>query len=272
MSGTEATNSIKTEFTAETLRQLIRATSKITLINNEKLKELAILIATQQFDKALFFIVDHGLDLAYAEILITAGANVNAQIGEDKETLLIRAACEGNTKAIEFLLNKGAHIDMCDENGFTPLISATDRNQTSAAMLLVERGANIHARDTTEYENDSLSLAAVRGNTVLINYFIDKGADINAVDSCKATALIRAAQAGELEAVKLLVERGANIYMKAIFVDFTSTAEDYARDSHESSPRDPKYRQVAEFLREIREKAEAAQKPASAPSQGDGPG
>ena len=57
-----------------------------------------------------------------------------------------------------------------------------------------------------------LMLASAMGNVEVVRELIERGADINQRGPRKSTALMFAAGGGHLEIVKVLVERGADIF------------------------------------------------------------
>lgn len=72
---------------------------------------------------------------------------------------------------------------------------------------LLASGVSPNERD--EYGNTLLIQAAVYGRTDALKTLLDAGADVNAANKAGATALMRAA--GDDRKIKLLVERGANV-------------------------------------------------------------
>lgn len=80
-------------------------------------------------------------DLAACKRLIAQGHDIN-QLNEYGETPLITAAedCD-DTEWIAALLDLGADIDACDENGDTALQAAEFNDHTNVAEFLLERGA-----------------------------------------------------------------------------------------------------------------------------------
>jgi len=63
-------------------------------------------------------------------------------------------------------------------------------------------------------QTPSLHMAAARGEVDLINQYIEKKADLNAMDNYGYTPLKRAVDSGHLEAVKALLQGGANPNVK----------------------------------------------------------
>jgi hypothetical protein len=95
---------------------------------------------------------------------------------EDSLSALIYASCFGHTEAIEFLLSKGANINIQDKNGWTPLVWATNGNHESAVKVLVENGADFSSTlkksGMTIKEYLSRSLLTIDPNSK-IGYLLD---------------------------------------------------------------------------------------------------
>ncbi len=76
------------------------------------------------------------------------------------------------------------------------------------------------------YDNESLILAAMRGDSNSVKFFIDRAADVNACDSNKETPLIHAARNNHRKIVKLLLDNGALV---KDYGKYPSTALHYAQ-------------------------------------------
>ena len=80
------------------------------------------------------------------------------------------------------------------------------------ATKALESVTDINIRDTNSQE-ETLLHVAVQANTAaeVVKLLLDRGADIEACDKYKKTALYEAAESGTPEVVTLLLDRGANI-------------------------------------------------------------
>lgn len=78
--------------------------------------------------------------------LVRAGANVNARDGLMQATALHMAARRDSVHVAASLLDRGADIEARDKRGDTPLRRAVNCNQTAVAALLLSRGADPHAK------------------------------------------------------------------------------------------------------------------------------
>ena len=95
-----------------------------------------------------------------------------------------------------------------DNYGRTPLHMAVFREKLAVAGLLLERGADLEARD--KLGRTPLHEAAFRGKTAMVKLLLAHGADLEARDKFGRTPLREAAFHGETAMVKLLLARGAD--------------------------------------------------------------
>jgi len=99
--------------------------------------------------------------------------------------------------------------------------------RTIALILLVALSVTSAARGQgSPAANESLWEAARAGDTARITAALDQGADVNAKARYDVTALLFAAGSGRLEAVKLLIARGADVNAQDSF--YHATAVDMA--------------------------------------------
>ncbi|KAM6488289.1 ankyrin repeat-containing domain protein [Trichoderma sp. SZMC 28011] len=124
-----------------------------------------------------------------------------------------RAVAKGLIDVVEHYLQKGTDVNALDQNGYTPLISASESRQFEVAKLLIEHGARIDAQDG---EGATPLLKAVASGFVeLVQVLIDKGADIEGRGkSSSKTPLLAAASTGHADVVRLLIDHGAQIEAK----------------------------------------------------------
>ncbi|MGH9410578.1 MAG: ankyrin repeat domain-containing protein, partial [Vicinamibacterales bacterium] len=150
-------------------------------------------------------------DAAGAVALIEAGADINRVSGGDHTSPLLMAIINGDFDLASTLLDRGADPRLASENGVTPLYAVL--NMQWAPMSL--------------YPQPRAYLQQKISYLDLMSKLLDKGADVNArlkmkvwyseynfplsgVDEIGATAFWRAAYAGDVDGMKLLVARGAD--------------------------------------------------------------
>ena len=134
---------------------------------------------------------------------------------EPAGTALHQAVRQDEVQAVERLLAQGADVNATDEYGRTPLHLADD---PKIAEMLLAKGASLNAPDNTG--NTPLHIAAVYGNVEVMKLLIVKGAEVNARAPVSGwTPLHSAALQGQLEAAKVLLAAGADPNAKASLGD-----------------------------------------------------
>ena len=140
-------------------------------------------------------------------------ANIEAKYKEESQTPLSWAAENGHEPLTRLLVDKGANVEAKDRYGRTPLSLAAETGHEAVVRLLVDMGAHIEAKDS-RYSRTPLSWAAWNGHEAVVRLLVDKGADIEAKSIHSWTPLLWAADKGHEAVVRLLVDKGANIEAK----------------------------------------------------------
>jgi ankyrin repeat protein len=151
-----------------------------------------------------FYRVIRANDLARLTALVSQGADVNAKDNRG-ETPLMYAAMVGSVEAMKFLLERNADPNVQNQFGSTALIwSATD---LSKVQLLLDHGANPNL--ASKKGRTALLVAAMSDRSApIVRFLIGKGADIQAKDFLKTSALKAAAFGNDTETVRLLLDAG----------------------------------------------------------------
>ena len=101
---------------------------------------------------------------------------------KDYTMALANIAVLGDVKAVRTMLDHGADANVTDPLGRTPLMyaAASDLAPLEVVKLLVERGADVNARDTHKLGGDSglsvLDIARLQGETPVVAWLIKSGA------------------------------------------------------------------------------------------------
>jgi ankyrin repeat protein len=158
-----------------------------------------------------------GIAILFLAAVVCWPAGARAQASSSLDTELLNAAGAGDVTAVKLLLNKGANIEAKDKLGNTALMMAAFCGKADVVKLLLDKGANIEATD--KYGNTALISAAALGKADVVELLLDKGANIEAKDNYGYTALIQAITRAPANAdmVKLLLDKGANIEAKNEF-------------------------------------------------------
>ena len=146
-------------------------------------------------------------NLQIAEYLINKGANINL-CDDDWNTPLHIAARGGHLDIVKCLVENGAFIE-ASSNASTPLFMACCLEYFDIVGYLVDRGADIDATNADGLT--CLSISCCKNSIKAIDFLISKGADINACDFSGWSPLFYAAKFGFTEVAKHLIENGANV-------------------------------------------------------------
>ncbi len=146
-------------------------------------------------------------DVEAIQRALDAGTRINARYACDM-TLLHFAAHNGHTDLAKLLLDRGANIEAKDRSMIAarPLHWAVHGNHVGTAKLLIEHGANVNAVAADGYP---LQTAAGRGYTEIARMLLENRADPE-LGGIMA-ALLQAAQFGRTETVAVLLKHGADV-------------------------------------------------------------
>lgn len=141
--------------------------------------------------------------------LLTAGANPKLRDLGGK-TAAHRAARCGNVAALSLLTEAAPELVMVpDDDGRQPLHCSCYLGHLDCATLLLESGADVHARELDG--STPLLLAASCGSALLVKHLLDLGARVTDADDDGRLPLYDAAGGGHAGVVSLLLTAGAPI-------------------------------------------------------------
>jgi len=190
----------------------------------------------EQLDSTFHFTVcspigrEDGRQLELLDVLIDAGASTD---GGPVQALICH-----NAGAARHLIERGARL-------------------TLPAALCLERWDDVERLAPEASATDkqvALGLAALNGKSEALARLLPLGVDLNAFTSgfyTHATPLHHAVWSGSLDAVKVLVEAGANLRTKDRAEHATPLGwAEYAATSPESATRGKQYTEIAAYLRQ----------------------
>jgi ankyrin repeat protein len=174
----------------------------------------------------------HRDNLEMVDLLLRAGAQVSA--ANRYGVMPLSLACtNGSAAVIERLLDAGADPNAALPGGETPLMTAARTGSVEAVRRLIARGADVNARESARGQT-ALMWAAAHGNAAVVPLLLEAGADLSArshgpVSKAEPgakglqfrdysrqgrlddfTALLFAARAGHIDAVRALLAGGAD--------------------------------------------------------------
>ena len=167
---------------------------------------------------------------AIIDKLLKHGADVNGTFLRHSETALMFAARSGRPEAVKLLLEAGAQVDAKETmRQTTALMWAAEQGHADVIKLLVAAGADLEANTIVEeakkrrgvsYEQGDnfhtggvtpLVLAARQGNLDAVKVLAESGADLDKPSGDGSTAILVAIQNGHYHVARYLVEKGADI-------------------------------------------------------------
>ena len=187
-------------------------------------------------------------DTAAVRALLEQGSDVNAAQG-DGMTALHWAARHGDLDTIRMLLYAGGNVRaMTRLGGHTPLLLASQMGHAGVLDALIQAGAP--ATSATANGTTALMLAAASGRTDAVKILLDRGADLHAREPLRQeTALMFAAAANRLEAMQLLIAAGADVNAATTVVDLKAQTnpeeEEFFRGQQAASAESAGLRAVA---------------------------
>jgi len=167
--------------------------------------------------------------------LLDRGVSVNSTEAIRGETLLMIALREDSKKVFQILLNhKDIQLEARANNGDTILMLASYLGNFPFVKAVVEHDAEINQVGWC-----ALHYAAAGGNKEIVALLLEKSAYIDAESPNKTTPLMMAARSGKHLIVNLLLEEGADPFLKN---DLGLTALDFANEVEQ--------REIAAVLKE----------------------
>jgi uncharacterized protein len=185
---------------------------------------------------ALHWAVYHD-DPTIVDALLAAGARANTAT-DLGITPLYLASANGNAAVVTKLLAKSAAVDAASETGVTPLMEAARSGSAEVVRLLIARGANVNAAErdrgqtalmwavSRQHPNVVELLLAHKANVHArtrvrpLTVMLDQGPrrtvktsvqDARHIEAGGSTALLFAAQVGDVKSAALLLAAGANV-------------------------------------------------------------
>jgi len=146
------------------------------------------------------------------DLLLEYGADID-QRGYKNFTAVHMAAYAGNRDVVRYLMTLGADVTLQSENGHTPRDLASAQGSRVIAEELkypeIWRGNPPPRKDIT------LTEAVTRKNLSNVVSAVHWGAEINKADVTGMTALGWAAQVGDTPIVRFLLDKGADVNQKS---------------------------------------------------------
>jgi ankyrin repeat protein len=151
----------------------------------------------------------HWNDLEAAELLLRAGADVNTA-NDFGVTPLSLACTNGSAAMVERLLAAGADPNRGQATGETPLMTAARTGNVAAVKALLARGADVDARENVAGQT-ALMWSVSERHPEVARLLIEEGANVHARSKGGFTPLLFAAREGDVESARLLIAAGTGV-------------------------------------------------------------
>ena len=177
-------------------------------------KKALLNIQDEYGDTALMIAIKKNKNIEICKLLIDNGALLDIQDKYGNTGLMI-AIKKNNIELSKILIEKGAHLDIQYKNGKTILIHTIENKNIEICKLLIEKGALLDIQDKDG--NTALFIAIFQNNIDLCKLLIDKGAFIDLIIKKHIftfTYLIYSIQNNYIKIAEMLIEKGANIFIR----------------------------------------------------------
>jgi len=138
-------------------------------------------------------------------------ALLNQVSAETGLTAVGEAAKAGHVKVLESLCSKGANIKLCAENADMPLFLAIENHHDSASLVLIKHLSKDDLFVANQAGRSPLHEAIYQGMSALVAPLIEKGADLEVLDSDQKTPVALAVEKDDLVSRKLLEKALKNL-------------------------------------------------------------
>jgi len=161
------------------------------------------------FDQTGYSVLHHAVSQGSIPIVLTLldyfKYDVNLR-SKNNQTPLMIACNYGSIEIIRLLIERGAQVNAKDDTGFSPLLYSVKQGYLPQAVYLLH-----HKADPTTRDANGCSVvhwAAYKNHVFMLELFKRLGFDLNCTDATGLTPLDRALQSDGYQAVKYLLENG----------------------------------------------------------------
>ena len=151
----------------------------------------------------------HKGDAEAVRLLLAAGAEVDAT-NRYAVTSLMLACARGSAPVVGALLGAGADPNAALPEGETALMTAARTGNVHVIRMLLAHGADLAAREHWRGQT-ALMWAAAENHPAAVHTLIELGASVDERSAAGWSALLFAVRAGKGEAVRALLDAGADV-------------------------------------------------------------
>lgn len=148
--------------------------------------------------------------LEIVDLLFRHGGKVTS---EYNGRTLLHVACERRQELIvKYLIEKGADVNAKDSDNKTSLMYAVNAHSNTVLQLLLANGADVNIRDKNG--NSPLHIAALHGFNDTAGILVSHHANIDALNAAHNAPLHTAVRNNRKEIVQLLLNNGADVNIR----------------------------------------------------------
>jgi len=152
----------------------------------------------------------HRNDLESAELLIQAGADVNATNDYGVTPLSLACANIQNAAMVKRLLEAGSNPNSVQVKGETVLMTCSRTGNAEAVKLLLAHGVEVETKEPWRWQT-ALMWAAAKKHSDVVALLVEHGADVHSQTRGSFTPLMFAAQQGDIDSARILLTAGADV-------------------------------------------------------------
>ncbi len=150
------------------------------------------------------------------KVLIELGADVNWRSDNGTDSMKF-ASARGEVECFDLLLNAGGDPASFDSEGFSGIHNAVDNQYHDVVVKLLDAGVDVNLRFKPPSEENGetpLHRACARLDLEMVKILVGRGADINALSEDSSTPLsyvyLNGDEEDDAELIQYLIDHGAN--------------------------------------------------------------
>jgi len=187
-------------------------------VEHRQLRKLVDTVFKDCHSQSLIHLAARSGQVHHLRRVLDCGEQVNSVAMESSgETPLILASRFNDEDVVEFLVERGASLEMCDSRGCTPFHHAAEVGKLRNMLRLIELGADVFKLNFQGYS--AFHLAVASGRTEALRLLIEHGLDVNKAttpsttdsSSTRYTPLMLAAEKGHAGSIHLLLNNGGEL-------------------------------------------------------------
>ncbi len=150
------------------------------------------------------------------EALVKAGANVNAVHEKSGQALLIELIKRERIAYAKLIIDAGASLDAADAEANSPLVICVKQTVPDLVTVLLARGLSVETRDGAgktlmQIAHQNIMARVTPSRAKLFRLLLDAGANPNTLSASGRVMLFEQSESGRYKQVADLLEKGADV-------------------------------------------------------------